>query len=109
MYLERPVVQANLARLRRLVAPGSRLLFDAWNSEAEGWRGALEGLFYGFLRCLGEPIVFDAPPPAVAAICRVAGWSVHGWRRAADVEGFEGAHGAEVFFELVAAGVPRRA
>lgn len=100
MYLDRAVVRDNLVRLRALAAPGSRLLFDAWNSEATGWRTLWEGVGHAVIRWLGEPIVFDEAPQAVAALCRETGWSVRDCRRSREVDGYGEAYSAEVFFEL---------
>ena len=102
MYLDRAVVKDNLVRLRQLAAPGSRLLFDAWNSQATGWRKLWEGVGHAVIRWLGEPIVFDEAPQAVAALCRETGWSVQDCRRSREVEGYGEAYSAEVFFELAA-------
>ena len=78
MYLEQSVTLATLATLRTIVAPGSRVLFDAYPRPEETDRD--EQLLFTaartFTGTLGEPMLGQFNSDSFAADISAAGWAI---------------------------------
>lgn len=99
MYLCPGAVRRTLCQLSALSAPGSRLLFDAWNADACGQRPLYERLRLAVLQRTGEPIRAAFSPRGVAALSARCGWEAVDVTTTAGVAGFPGASGAMLLVE----------
>jgi len=87
MYLDQAAIQATLAAIRGLSAPGSALVLDFWWPPSSGALAqALHRLGPAALAAFGEPLTFSATPESATALLEEAGFEVGDLATAEDLE-----------------------